>query len=584
MSRRAVGLVVVLAVAWGGLAGAIALGLTPRLGLDLQGGTAVVLTAPEGTAPEVLEVSVEIMTQRIEGLGQVQEPDIAISGDDTVVVQLPGVEDEQRAIEAVGQTGQLSFRPVLGSTPGDLGPLAPDAETDTETDSESVVTIPEGEHTEFVVTIPEDETAPEDETVPDETAPEVDETAPEDETLPYTEDTVPEVDETAPQDETTVPEDETAPEDETTVPEDETTVPEDETTVPEDETAPGPTDPNIDPVTGLSIEDDIDAESYLLYDDGFAPVVLLVGPAALEGAGVANAAPVFDQGSGSWGVNLDLTSEGGEAFARVTAEAAAHPGGDPRRQIAIVLDGEVVSAPAVNFDVSPDVGITGGSALITVGGGGEAQTEAQDLALILRYGSLPVEFDVSSVQKVSGTLGADSLEAGVTAGLLGLILVAVALLAIYRSLGLVAVVGLTVFGSLLIAVFGLLGAWQGLTLTLAGVTGIIVSVGITTDSYIVYFERLKEKLREGLSVEKAAEEGFRLAYRTIWAADTVSLLAAILLWMLAVGAVKGFAIALLTATILDLLIAPLYTKRATLILARSRLGSGGPMSVEGVGR
>lgn len=470
MSRRVVGLIVVLAIAWGGLAASVAAGLTPRLGLDLQGGTSVVLTAPEGTDPGLLEVSVDIMTQRIEGIGQVQEPDIAISGDDTVVVQLPGVEDEQRAIEAVGQTGQLSFRPVMASFPGTTGPLA------------------------------------------------------------------------------------------------------------------GTGTPNIDDVTGLTIEDDINEEAYLYYDSGVGQEVLQVGPAQLEGSGVADAVPFFDPNSGSWAVSLDLTSDGGDAFAQITADAASYPIGDPRRQIAIVLDQAVVSAPSVNPDVSPETGITGGSALITVGGGEDAQSEAQDLALILRYGSLPVEFEISAVQKVSGTLGADSLEAGIIAGLLGLALVAVVLVVIYRSLGLVAILGLTVFGSLLITLFGLLGAWQGLTLTLAGVTGIIVSIGITTDSYIVYFERLKEKIRGGVPVDEAADEAFKLAYRTILTADTVSLLAAVLLFFLAVGAVKGFAVSLGLATILDIFIARAFTRRATTIMADTRLGTGGWFSIEGSAR
>lgn len=470
VSRRVVGLILVLAIAWGGLAASVAAGLTPQLGLDLQGGTSVVLTAPEGTDPGLLEVSVEIMTQRIEGIGQVQEPDIAISGDDTVVVQLPGVEDEQRAIEAVGQTGQLSFRPVLASFPGSTGPLA------------------------------------------------------------------------------------------------------------------GTGTPNIDDTTGLTMDDEVDEEAFLLYDSGIRQDVLHVGPAQLEGSGVAEAAPIFDPNSGSWAVNLDLTSEGGAAFARMTAEAASYPFDDPRRQIAIVLDGGVVSAPSVNPDVSPETGITGGSALITVGGGDDAQSEAQHLALILRYGSLPVEFEISAVQKISGTLGADSLEAGIVAGLLGLALVAVVLVVLYRSLGVVAIVGLTVFGSLLIALFGLLGAWQGLTLTLAGVTGIIVSVGITADSYIVYFERLKEKIRQGVPVDEAADEAFRLAYRTILTADTVSLLAAALLFVLAVGAVKGFAVSLGLATILDIFIARAYTRRATAMLAGTGLGTGGWFSIEGAAR
>jgi len=466
VTRRTVGLIVVLAIAWGGLAAAIALDLTPRLGLDLQGGTSVVLTAPEGTDPDLLEVSVEIMTQRIEGFGQVQEPDIAISGDDTVVVQLPGVEDEQRAIEAVGQTGQLSFRPVFDAFAGAVGPLAG---TDT---------------------------------------------------------------------------------------------------------------PDIDDVTGLTIDDDINEEAYLLYPADFGDEVLFVGPAGMEGNDVADAVPVFDTQQAAWSVSLDLTSEGAVLFEEMTAEASTFQMGDPRRQIAIVLDGLVVSSP----QVVTQGGISGGRAQITVGGGDDAQAEAQDLALVLRYGSLPVEFEISAVQKVSGTLGEDSLQAGITAGLLGLALVALVLVAIYRSMGLVAIVGLTVFGSLLITMFGLLGAWQGLTLTLAGVTGIIVSVGITADSYIVYFERLKEMIRAGLPMDEASSEAFKLAFRTILTADTVSLLAAGLLFALAVGAVKGFAVSLGLATILDIFVARAYTRRAIGLMAETPLGAGGWFSMEGAAK
>lgn len=471
MSRRLVGLLIVLAIAWGGLAAIVATGTTPRLGLDLQGGTSVVLTAPDGTDPELLDVATEIMTRRIEGFGNVQEPDIAISGDNTVVVQLPGVEDEQRAIDAVGATGLLSFRPVFDSTPGETGPLAG---TDT---------------------------------------------------------------------------------------------------------------PGIDSQTGLTIEDDITMEAYLLQTDAqLGSEVLHVGPAALEGSDVAEAIPIFSTQSGQWAVSLNLTTEGGQKFADLTAQAASYPVGDPRRQIAIVLDGEVVSAPAVNPDVSPATGISGGQALITMSGSQEAQQEAQDLALTLRYGSLPVAFEISAVQKVSATLGTDSLRAGIIAGALGLALVAIVLLLAYRSMGLVAIAGLTVFASLLVTLFGLLGAAQGLTLTLAGVTGIIVSVGITADSYIVYYERIKEKIRDGLSVEDATEEGFSLAFRTILTADTVSLLAAILLWFLAVGAVKGFAIALGMATVLDIFVARTYTRRAMALIAPTRLGKGGWFSIEGAAK
>lgn len=457
MPKRLLGLLIVLAVAWGGLVAIILAGWTPRLGLDLQGGTSVILTAPEGTDPDLLDVAADIMTRRIEAFGSVQEPEIAISGNDTVIVQLPGVEDETRAIEAVGQTGLLSFRPVLEK---------------------------------------------------------------------FSTDTAPEV------------------------------------------TSP----------------DDITKEAYLLYQATGGDEVLHVGPAALQGEDVHEAVPFFNPQSNTWAVTLDLTSEGGDKFAQLTAEAASYPAGDPRREIAIVLDGEVISSPVVNQSVSPETGITGGSALITIQPSDTAQQEAQDLALTLRYGSLPVAFEVSAVQKVSASLGTDSLRAGIIAGILGLILVALFLIFVYRSLGLVAIFGLTVFASLLVALFGLLGKVQGLTLTLAGVTGIIVSVGITADSYIVYFERIKEKLRDGVPVEEAAETGFAGAFRTILTADTVSLLAAILLWFLAVGAVKGFAIALGLATILDILVARSYTRRAVALLSGTRMGSGGWFSMEGASR
>ncbi len=476
MGRRLVGLAIVFALSWGGLAVLFSQGITPKLGLDLQGGTSVVLTAPPDTESDVLELAVDIMRRRIEDVGGVQEPEIQISGGNTVLVQLPGVTDERRALDAIGQTGQLSFRPVLEVFPGDASPLAGAEE------------VPEG----------------------------------------------------------------------------------------------------VDPVTGLTVEDDPTREAWLLDTDPTtgSSQILHVGPAALLGSDVDSAIPQ-PPGTGAgigWVVSLDLTSDGGDKFARLTADAASYPIGDPRRQIAIVLDGKVLSAPAVAADVQPGVGIAGGRAQITLGANPDAEQEAQNLAIALRYGSLPVSFERSQVQKVSATLGTDSLRIGLISGLAGLILVAAVLLAYYRALGLVAVVGLTVFGSFLISIFSVLGRLQGLTLTLAGVTGIIVSVGITADSYIVYFERIKDEMRLGKTVQAAVEDGFKAAYRTILTADTVSLLAAVLLWALAVGAVKGFALSLGMATVLDLVVARIYTRRAAWILSRGRLGEGHGFSIAGAAR
>jgi preprotein translocase subunit SecD len=294
-------------------------------------------------------------------------------------------------------------------------------------------------------------------------------------------------------------------------------------------------------------------------------------------------------------VLLNFSSEGSVKFTTVTRELARYgcsipypecdptsPPGDPRRQFAIVLDRVVVSAPQVNADVDPAVGIPGNSAVITLGDGGNQQADAQNLSVVLRYGSLPVSFEQATVQSVSATLGSDSLDAGLIAGFAGLALVAVAMILYYRALGLVNVIGLTVFGSLVLVIFSLLGEWQGVTLTLAGVAGLIVSVGITADSYIVYFERIKEEVHRGRSLRSAIDHAFTRAFRTILTADTVSFSGAVLLFFLAIGAVKGFALALLVATICDVLVAVFFTRPAVALLAGTRgFGEGGRFSIRG---
>jgi protein-export membrane protein SecD len=262
----------------------------------------------------------------------------------------------------------------------------------------------------------------------------------------------------------------------------------------------------------------------------------------------------------------------------MTASAATQSQGSPQRQIAIVLDGEVIASPAVAADVGAE-GITGGRALITFGAATTDEQQAKDTAAILRYGSLPVAFERSQVQKVSASLGSDSLRAGVIAGYIGLTLVAVLLLAYYRAMGIVAIVGITVFAGLLLSTFALLSRFQGLTLTLAGVTGVIIALGIAADSYIVYFERIKEEIRNGRNVRSAVDEAFRHAFRTILTADTVSILGAGLLWFLSVGPVKGFALSLGLATVIDIVVVRSFTRRAIYLLARTPLGEKGWLSI-----
>ena len=494
MLRRVIGLLIVVGIAWGGLVAVYLLDIEPKLGLDLQGGTSVVLTAPDDTDPDVMEYAVDIMRRRIEDVGGVQEPEISISGGTTVLVQLPGVQNEQQALDAIGRTGRLSFRPVLESTPGLEGPLV----TTTTIVPEGGEEIGESEESVVVTTTS-----------------------------------------------TPLPE------------------------VPE----------GVDPSTGYTVEDDPEQVAYLPNFTLFGAEVLTLGPAEMTGSDVSQALPGFDNTSAQWVVNLSLTSDGSDLFARLTGEAAAYRIGDARRQIAIVLDGRIIASPQVSEDVEAGVGITGGDAVITLGTDPAAEEQAQNLAVILRYGSLPVAFERSQVEKVSATLGSDSLQIGLVSGIAGLILVAVVLLLYYRALGLVAVLGIAVFGALLIAIYALLGHFQGVTLTLAGVTGIIVAVGITADSYIVYFERIKDELRAGRTVPSAASQGFRTAFRTILTADTVSILGATLLWVLTVGAVKGFALSLGIATILDIFVARAFTRRAAWVLAHTRLGQTGWFSL-----
>ncbi len=511
--RAAVMVLVVLAVAWGGLALTLLADTTPVLGLDLQGGFAVTLAAPEGTDKAVLEKAVEIIRNRIESLGNVQEPEVAVSGDSNITVQLPGVTNRERALDAVGSTGELSFRPVLdiGAFPG-VSPLF----------EEALLNAPPPATT----------------TVPP----------------------------------TTVAGDTTT-----------TTVAGDTTTTTTSTTVPDPLadvviPPGVDPETGITIVDDPEASAYLV--EPTSGLIYFVGDALVLGSDITNAS-AGNQGQG-WVVDPDFTSAGARKFEEATRQLAAFPVGSDQRRFAIVLDGEVVSAPTIAEGVTAEEGLDAGQVQITIGFGNEdPQAEAEDLATVLRYGALPVVFERSRVDSVSATLGEDSLQAGLIAGFGGLLLVALAMVAYYRALGLIAVVGLTVFGSLLFVEFSLLGALQGQTLTLSGVAGVIVSVGITSDSYIVYFERVKEDVRHGRTLRSAVDHAFPRAFRTILTADTVSIAAAILLYTLAAAQVRGFALALGIATVTDVIIAYYFTRPAAAFVVRGRLGDGGTLSIRG---
>ena len=295
----------------------------------------------------------------------------------------------------------------------------------------------------------------------------------------------------------------------------------------------------------------------------------ILAPAEVLGRQVTQATSALDpQGASGWYVTLDFNGEGSSKFGAMTTRVTTLP--PPQNQAAIVLDGLVYSAPRINEPIN------NGTAQIT---GNFTQADAQDLSNVLKYGALPLTFDRGEVQQVSPSLGADQLRGGLIAGILGLALVVVYSMLYYRGLGLVSVSSLMVAAIMTLLSFLLLGELIDFTLTLAGIAGAIVAIGITADSFIVYFERIRDEVREGKSIKSAVETGWVRARRTVIAADVVSMLAAIMLYIFAVGGVRGFAFTLGLTTIIDLIVVFLFTKPlVTLLVKIPFFNDGHPLS------
>jgi preprotein translocase subunit SecD len=311
-----------------------------------------------------------------------------------------------------------------------------------------------------------------------------------------------------------------------------------------------------------------DPQKYLVTCSKDGSLKYLLDKAAVQGTEIASASAGLSQSGAGWQVNLTFTSTGAQQFATVTGELASKT--SPQNQFGIVLDGLVESSPYVSE------AIIGGNAEIS---GSFTADDAKALANVLQYGSLPVALEVSSVEQVSPTLGQDQLSAGLWAGALGLLLVVIYLVAYYRALGLVAVASLLIAATITFELFVILGRQLGLTLSLAGVAGAIVAIGITADSFVVYFERIRDEIREGRSLRAAGDAGWMRARRTILAADFVSFLAAIVLYFLSVGNVRGFAFTLGLTTIVDVVVAFLFTRPLVSILMRTKFfNSGSPWS------
>jgi preprotein translocase subunit SecD len=467
---------------------------TPRLGLDLQGGTQVILTpkpVTEGAeiTDEQLTQTVEIIRQRVNGIG-VAEAEITVQGSGSsaaIVVAVPGVTQE-RLVELVGRTALLDFRAVWSLA----SPVPVTDDTTAEDAAADDTSLDDGGLTgNEIVQAPEN--------TPEFAA----EVAALDCLRP-------------------------------------------------ENIAGGTPD---DPTEWLGT----------CANDGSAKYTLQ--PAFIRGTNVTEATAVLpQQGVGGWVVSLNFDSEGASALSQASQELYqlpdCSPGGpSPCNAFAIVLDGVVVSAPRFNEP------ILGGQAQIE---GNFTAEEAQDLANVLNYGALPVTLEVAEITSVSATLGADQLRGGLIAGAIGMVIIILYLLLYYRALGLVAILSLLVAAVLTYAAFVALGNTIGYTLTLAGIAGAIVAIGITADSFIVYFERIRDEIRSGRSLRQAAENGWLGARRTIIAADFVTLLAAVVLYVVSVGNVRGFAFALGLTTLVDVLIAFLLTKPLVTLFARSR--------------
>ncbi|MFC7430284.1 MULTISPECIES: protein translocase subunit SecD [unclassified Agrococcus] len=306
-------------------------------------------------------------------------------------------------------------------------------------------------------------------------------------------------------------------------------------------------------------------------EDGTARYIL--GPTEVEGSDIADATAgqaLTSTGAATneWEVRLQLDGAGTEAFDEVTTRITSLE--SPRNQFAVVLDGAVIIAPQSNAV------ITNGEASIT---GGFDQESAQSLADQLKFGSLPIGFEVQSEETIAATLGESQLQAGIIAGLIGLILVVGYSIFQYRALAVVTIASLLIAGGLTYLIITWLSSAEGYRLSLAGVTGLIISIGLIADSFIVYFERVRDELRDGRALTSAVEAGWRRAFRTILASKALNLLAAVVLYLVAVGNVRGFAFTIGITAIIDLIVVALFTHPMLQLVARTRFFSGGhPMS------
>jgi preprotein translocase subunit SecD len=607
-ARTLILLIVLIGAVFGSLAAGVRwsdASWTPNLALDLEGGTQIILEPQVDNGAEItdrdIEQAIEVIRQRVDSSG-VSEAEITSQGGQNIVVALPGEPDEA-TLDLVRQSAQMRFRVLLvedapnpvdpamatptdptevptgGPTeePTDGATEEPTEPADGSTDGAGVVGSNPGGGTSMMR--PAQTDTPTDEATETPTEPATDEAteAPADEpTEDATQDATPPTREEIEAAAFTLADSDQDGE-LSTEPATEPTSASDQAWITEQVAYDFYVLDCTDPANRIGGGgDDPDAPLVTCSQDGTAKYIL--GPSELEGTDIASASSGLrtnDQGQvlRDYAVFLEFTNAGGRIFSDVTARLAGLASTGQNR-FAIVLDTLVISSPSV------DEQIPNGQASITGGqGSGFTQETSATLANQLSFGALPINFTVQSEEQISATLGSEQLQRGLLAGLIGLVLVVLYSLAQYRGLALVTVASLIVAGLLTYGVISVLSWVQGYRLSLPGVAGLIVAIGITADSFVVYFERIRDEVREGRRLDVAVEQGWKRARRTILASDAVNLLAAAVLYFLAVGGVRGFAFTLGLTTLIDLAVVFCFTHPMMQLLVRTKFfGQGHKLS------
>ncbi|WP_329132433.1 protein translocase subunit SecD [Streptomyces sp. NBC_00670] len=531
---RALALILIAIVALTG--GMFASGhTTPRLGIDLAGGTSITLKAKADQGSAInkanMDTAVEIMNRRVNGLG-VSEAEVQTQGNDNIIVNIPKGTNSKEAREQVGTTAKLYFRPVLATeasgaaanaSPSTSASKSADASPSSSSSAKADSSKSDDSSEKATSSTPSSSATSQGRAV----------------TGALKEDATPS-----------------------------------SSASPKASSSTGSSDDTSKLQAQYAALDCSKASDRASAGDKAKPgdstvgcgqnqgawFKYLLGPAAVDGTEVKKAQAVYDtQGASGWQVQMTFTGSGSKKFADITGELAQKQ--SPQNEFGIVLDGEVVSSPYVQQS------ITGGNAEIS---GSFTQEEAQSLANMLSYGALPLSFEEQSVTTVTAALGGEQLHAGLIAGAIGLALVIIYLVAYYRGLSLIAIASLLVSATLTYVIMSLLGPTIGFALNLPAVCGAIVAIGITADSFIVFFERIRDEIREGRTLRPAVERAWPRARRTILVSDFVSFLAAAVLFVVTVGKVQGFAFTLGLTTLLDVVVVFLFTKPLMTILARRR--------------